>query len=111
LTWITSGSVNADMGDGASLAYPALRVASALFWPVKSVHLRAVASRRANGVTSAMPILSFRPSPPRPPGWDISELTDRKQPGAALAWFVIQRQCFAPFSRVDDQYTLWSIFC
>src|SRR5262245_18258821 len=49
LTWITSGSVKAELGCGAYLAHPALRVASAGFWPLESVDLRALDSRRANG--------------------------------------------------------------
>jgi hypothetical protein len=105
LTWITSGSVKAEMGGGAYLAHPALRVASALFWPVKSVHLRAVASRRANGVTSAMPILSFRPSPPLPPGKGY--LGAKAQSKATLVGAALISASVSPlFSRVDDQYTL-----
>ena len=59
--------------------------------------------------TSAMPILSFRLSRPLPPGKGY--LGAKVQSKATLVGRVDQRQCFAPFSRVDDQYTLWSMFC
>ena len=83
LTWIASGSVKVEMGGGAYLVL-ARGIGT-------SVHLRAVASRRANGGHSAMPrsCRSGRRRRCRPGYLGAKAQSKATLVGAALAFFVI----------------------
>jgi hypothetical protein len=85
LTWIASGSVKVEMGGGAYLVL-ARGIGT-------SVHLsgRGFETSERGSLCHAT-ILSFRPSPPLPPGMGyLGAKARRKQPWlvAALAFFVI----------------------